>query len=457
MNLFLAFDFTNFVGRFHPILVHLPIGFLLLGILMEWYQRRGKTEKLSNLIAYAWLLGAIGGAFAAFCGWWLGETGLYFEDDLFLHRWAGILIVIISFVGWRLKINHEQHSRIKHRVANFLILGLLLFEGHLGGNLTHGASYLFDYAPESVRNFMLDEKSEMVDLSKSDSVMVYEDLIKPILVQKCFACHNNEVQRGGLNMASIDSMLVGGDDGPAFLAGNVVESELFRRVTLPQKNIKFMPPVGDPLTYDEIKILEWWIAAGAVSDKRITDMEVAENVKPTLLRRYGLDTNPKPYYEMVNIAPLDSIEITNLEKNGFTVKMLGASNPLLDVRFSGDHLTPEQLKSLEPAAEHITWLSLAQTNITDKGLTTVAKFNNLTRLQLEKTNISDYGVAELSSLEHLEALNLYGTKVSNNCLPDIKKMESLRRVYLWQTNVTSNDAKALQEGSEALEVIIGQR
>ena len=62
MNLFLAFDFTNFVGRFHPILVHLPIGFLLLGILMEWYQRWNKTEKLSNLIAYAWLLGAIGGA-----------------------------------------------------------------------------------------------------------------------------------------------------------------------------------------------------------------------------------------------------------------------------------------------------------------------------------------------------------------------------------------------------------
>jgi uncharacterized membrane protein len=456
MNLFLAFDFTNFVGRFHPILVHLPIGFLLLGVLMEWYQRRSKTERLSNLIAYAWLLGAIGGAFAAFCGWWLGETGLYFEDDLFLHRWAGILIVVISFVGWRLKKNPEQHSRTKHRIANVLILGLLIFEGHLGGNLTHGASYLYEYAPESVRNFMMDEKSNIVDLSKSDSVLVYNDLIKPIFEQKCFACHNNEVQRGGLNMASIDSMLVGGDDGPAFLAGNVFESELFRRVTLPQKNIKFMPPVGDPLTYDEIKILEWWIAEGAVSDKKITDLEVAESVKPTLLRRYGLDTNPKPYYEMVNIAPLDSMTITNLEKNGFMVKLLGATNSLLDVKFSGDDLTSEHLKSLEPAAEHITWLSLAQTDITDEGLETISKFKNLTRLQLEKTNISDVGVAKLKSLEHLEALNLYGTKVTNACLPDIKNIKSLKRVYLWQTNITANDAKTLEEYNEELEVIIGQ-
>ena len=456
MNIFLAFDFTNFIGRFHPILVHLPIGFLLLGILMEWYQKSSKTEKLSNLIALAWLLGAIGGAFAAFCGWWLGETGLYFEDDLFLHRWAGIIIVIISFVGWRLKKNYEKHASIKHHITNFLLLGLLIFEGHLGGNLTHGASYLFEYAPESVRNFMLDEKSELIDLSKSDSVMVYKDLVQPILEQKCFACHDNEVQRGGLNMATIDSMLVGGDDGPAFSAGNVAESELFRRITLPQKNIKFMPPVGDPMTYDEIKILEWWIASGAVSDKKITDLEVAENVKPTLLRRYKLDTNPKPYYEMVNIAPLDSIEITKLEKHGFTVKILGATNPLLDVKFSGDNLTSEQLKSLLPAADHITWLSLAQTNITDEGLTTVAKFKNLTRLQLEKTSISDVGVAQLTSLEHLEALNLYGTQVTNNCLPDIKKMKSLKRVYLWQTDVTSNDAKALEEGSETLEVIIGE-
>ncbi len=456
MNLFLAFEFTNFVGRFHPILVHLPIGFLLLGILMEWHQRTSKTEKLSNLIAYAWLLGAIGGAFAAFCGWWLGETGLYFEDDLFLHRWAGILIVIISFIGWQIKKNPEKYSRVKHHVANFLILGLLIFEGHLGGNLTHGASYLFEYAPDALRNFMVDEKSDIVDLSKSDSVLVYNDLVKPIFEQKCFACHNDEVQRGGLNMASIDSMLVGGDEGPAFLAGNVIESELFKRVTLPQKNIKFMPPVGDILTYDEIKIVEWWIAEGAESDKKITDIAVTESVKPTLLRRYGLDTNPKPYYEMVSIAPLDSIAFTNLEKNGFMVKMLGASNPLLDVKFTGDAFTTEQLKSLEAAAEHITWLSLAQSNITDEGLATIAKFKNLTRLQLEKTNISDIGIANLSSLKHLEALNLYGTKVTNDCLSEIKKMESLKRVYLWQTGVTPTDAKTLEESNKNLEIIIGQ-
>lgn len=456
MNPSLAFDFTHFVGRFHPILVHLPIGFLLMGILMEWYQRWKKTEKLSGLIAYAWLLGGIGGAFAAFCGWWLGETGLYFEDDLFLHRWIGILIVVVSFVGWWLKRESMKYSRPVHRVANLSILGLLIFEGHLGGNLTHGASYLFEYAPQPIKDLMLSEGEEDADFSTADSVLVYQDLVQPIFEQKCFACHDNQVQRGGLNMASIDSMLVGGDEGPAFLAGNAMNSELFSRVTLPQNNIKFMPPVGDPLTYDEIKVLEWWISSGADPDKTLTDLEVPDNIKPTLLRRYGLDTTPKPYYETVTITPLDSVAITALEKSGFTVKILGATNPLLDVKFSGTDLTSEHLKSLEPAAAHITWLSLANTNITDEGLSVVAKFKNLTRLQLEKTNISDEGVGNISELKHLEALNLYGTKVTKDCLTHLEKMDGLKRVYLWQTEITSNEAEALKNNKEDLEIIIGQ-
>lgn len=456
MNLFLAFDFTNFIGRFHPLFVHLPIGFLILGVLMEWYQRFRKTEKLSNLISYAWLLGGIGGAFAAFCGWWLGETGLYLEDDLFLHRWIGIAIVILSFVGWWVKRTPEKYSNLMHHGANIFLIALISFEGHLGGNLTHGEEYLFEYAPEGIRNMMLGEKAEAADLSKADSVLVYNDLVLPIFQQKCFACHGNEVQRGGLNMASIDSMLVGGEGGPAFLAGNIEESELFRRVTLPQKNVKFMPPVGDPLTYDEIKILEWWIEQGASADALVSNIEVAESVKPTLMRRYNLDTNPRPYYAMVNIAPLDSIQISNLERNGFTVDVLGGENPLLDVKFSGKELTQEQLKSLEPAAKHITWLSLARTNISDEGLSIISQFENLTRLQLEKTSISDAGIATISNLKHLEALNLYGTKVTNACLSDLQKMEGLKRVYLWNTKVTPADAKSLEEDKEELQVIIGE-
>jgi len=183
---------------------------------------------------------------------------------------------------------------------------------------------------------------------------------------------------------------------------------------------------------------------------------VTESIKPTLLRRYNLDTNPKPYYETVNIPPLDSMQIVALEKNGFTVKVLGGENPLLDVKFSGKELTLEQLRGLELAAKHITWLSLARTNISDEGLSIVSQFDNLTRLQLEKTTISDKGIASITNLKHLEALNLYGTNVSKACLPDLQKMEGLKRVYVWGTKVTAADAKSLEESKEELQVIIGE-
>jgi len=456
MNLFLAFNFTTFVGRFHPLFVHLPIGFLLLGILMEWFQRLRKKEKLSNLISYAWLLGGIGGALAAFCGWWLGESGLYFEEDLFLHRWVGIAIVVLAFIGWWIKKVPKKHSNLVHQGINILLIAFLTLEGHLGGNLTHGEAYLFEYAPEGIRNIMLGERAEVIDFSTADSVIVYNDLVKPIFQEKCFACHNNEVKRGGLNMAYKDSMLAGGNGESVLLANNAQESELFRRITLPNNNLKFMPPVGNPLTYDEIKIIEWWIEQGASFDKLVADVNVVEGIQPALIRQYNLDTSPRPYYEMVNIAPMDSLQLEALEEKGFIVNVLGGKSPLLDVKYSGKDLTIELLKSLEPAAQHITWLSLGKTNISDEGLSIIAKFENLTRLQLENTKISDKGVKAIANLKHLEALNLYGTEVTNDCLSDLQKMEGLKRVYLWATKVNASDAKSLEENKKGLQVIIGQ-
>lgn len=455
MPVSLDFEFTHFMGRFHPVLVHLPIGFLLLAMVMEGYQRSIKGHPLTPFVGHAWLLSAGVGALAAFCGWWLGETGRYLENDLFLHRWGGILVVVLSLVGWGMKKRHIRYSPLQHRVANGLMCCLLLFVGHLGGKLTHGPSYLFAYAPEAVRQMMLGPTTVGIDLSQSDSVLLYEDLIRPIFEQKCVACHNNEVQRGGLNMAILDSLRAGGDAGPAIVPGQALESRLFQRVTLPQGNIKFMPPVGDALTYDEIKVLEWWLAQGAGAQQKITEANTPESLRPTLLRRYGLDIRPKPHYETVRIEPLDSLALHQLREQGFKVNTLGGNNPLLEVSHTGGQLTMEQLKSLAPAAKHITWLSLARTDLTDEGMEHLAKLGNLTRLRLEKTQITDVGVAHLRTLEHLETLNLYGTQVTKACLTELKLLKNLKRVYLWQTQITSGEAAVLQEGNETLDVVLG--
>ncbi|MRI01717.1 hypothetical protein GH721_14340 [Kriegella sp. EG-1] len=454
----IALEFSTFLGRFHPLFVHLPIGFLILAILLEWLESFRKAETKSKLIPIAWLLGAISAAAAAFSGWWLGETGLYEEDMLFSHRWLGIALVLFAFIGWWLKKNPKSHSKFLQNGFNIAILLMLSIEGHKGGNLTHGETYLTEYAPESIQEILgvSADKDTLTILGTPDSVLVFKDLIQPIFKSKCIACHNNKVKRGGLNMAHTDSIQLGGDGGLAIAPGNLEESELFRRITLPQKNIKFMPPTNNALTYDEIKTIEWWISKGASYEDAASKFAVDENIKPVLLRRFGLDMNPKPWYETVTIAPADSTKIANLIKLGFSVNTLGATNPLLDIKYTGKDLTEEKIKALEEVKNHITWLSLARTNVESDWLSSISGFTNLTRLQLENTSISDNGVSYLSGLSHLESLNLYGTNVTDSSLVDIQKMNGLKRVYLWGTKVKSETAKNISENKEGLEIILGE-
>jgi len=452
----IALEFTTFIGRFHPLFVHLPIGFILLAILLEWWQSFRKIETPSPLIPIAWFIGGLAAFAAALCGWYLGETGLYEEEQLFLHRWLGIALVPIAFIGWWIKKKPEKYRKPLQHGFNILLIVLLSIEGHKGGNLTHGETYLTEFAPEPVQNLLASEKDTVFKLQSNnpDSVVVYHELIQPIFEAKCVSCHGNEVKRGGLNMSHSDSLLLGGDGGEVIVAGNLEESELFRRITLPQKNIKFMPPTPNVLTYDEIKTVEWWIDQGAPFESNVSELEIDKNLKPVLMRSYGLNTTPRPWYEKVQIAPLDSTQIASLIQKGFSVKTLGATNPLLDVGYSGSDLTEEKLAALEPAKDHITWLSLTETNIEDEWLSNISLFSNLTRLELDKTGISDKGIAHLDQLAHLEALNLYASQVSDASLPMLQELPELKRVYLSRTKVTPEEVKTLSGNKGNLSIII---
>jgi uncharacterized membrane protein/mono/diheme cytochrome c family protein len=454
----IVLEFTTFIGRFHPLFVHLPIGFILLAILLEWWENFQKTKTPSKLIPIAWFIGGLAAFAAALCGWYLGESGLYEEDQIFIHRWLGIALVPIAFIGWWIKLKFNSYPKLLQHGFNVLLIILLSVEGHKGGNLTHGNTYLTEYAPKPIQKFLLSKKDASLKprFNNPDSVIVYRELIQPIFDAKCVSCHGNEVKRGGLNMSHPDSLLLGGDGGQIVFAGNLEESELFRRITLSQKNIKFMPPTANVLTYDEIKTVEWWIDQGASFESAVSNLEVGKSIKPLLMRSYGLDTTPRPWYEKVEIAPLDSIQISLLRQQGFFVKTFGDTNSLLDISYSSTGLTKEKMAALEVAKNHITWLSLAETNVEDEWLSIISGFKNLTRLELDKTTISDAGIIYLKDLSHLEVLNLYASRISNISLPLLQELPELKRVYLSRTQVTSDYAKAASGEKESLSFIVDE-
>ena len=52
-------DLVLFLGRFHPLLVHFPIGFLFFAFILEIFGRRKKIPQLIDAVPLALLCGAI--------------------------------------------------------------------------------------------------------------------------------------------------------------------------------------------------------------------------------------------------------------------------------------------------------------------------------------------------------------------------------------------------------------
>jgi hypothetical protein len=107
----------------------------------------------------------------------------------------------------------------------------------------------------------------------ADDAIDYAREIKPLLKQRCFACHGVLQQKGKLRLDSGALIRKGGRDGPAVKPGDAAGSLLIERVSDPEEATR-MPPEGKPLTQKQITLLKAWIDQGATfpaSDKPETD------------------------------------------------------------------------------------------------------------------------------------------------------------------------------------------
>ena len=96
------------------------------------------------------------------------------------------------------------------------------------------------------------------------SAVDFDKEVKPILEAHCLLCHGTGKEKGGLQLHTREAMLKGGDSGPAFEAGQeLAHNAIIDRITLDPADDEIMPQETDPLTEEEIGILQTWIADGA--------------------------------------------------------------------------------------------------------------------------------------------------------------------------------------------------
>jgi hypothetical protein len=98
-------------------------------------------------------------------------------------------------------------------------------------------------------------------LRGGDTVDYLRD-VKPVLKQRCFACHGALKQQAKLRLDSVALMRAGGRHGPAVVPGSAGGSLLIKRVTHPDESSR-MPPLGKPLTEAQLTLLRAWIDQGA--------------------------------------------------------------------------------------------------------------------------------------------------------------------------------------------------
>ena len=94
-----------------------------------------------------------------------------------------------------------------------------------------------------------------------EAMTFFEKEVRPVLSNRCYECHGEKKQKGGLRMDHIARIKAGGDGGPALVAGEPDKSPMIQAIRYADKDFQ-MPP-KEKLPDAEIAVLEKWVKLGA--------------------------------------------------------------------------------------------------------------------------------------------------------------------------------------------------
>lgn len=447
---------VGFLGEFHPLLLHLPIGALMLVFVMElaglltWGRYKANTT-LGLFFA------GVTSVLAVVFGYCLYLTGDFPGDLVEEHKRDGILFSVVVLATFMLKSTLDLRRNVKvlkpiYALALIASGGAMMSAGHHGGKITHGD-------PLAKAPWLKDDEEKPDAVEMIDPV-VYTDIIHPILEAKCISCHGEQKKKGGLRMDSFAGLLDGGEETDCLVPGDLENSAMITYLHKPLSHDLHMPPEGKTqLTEEEIEILEWWVRIGAPEKKRQSEVEITPAVQE------ALDSLLTPEEKAAIAAAKEKAEKEKIRAQKEKRKMLALGLEAVNEKFPGslkyvslentdlsfsavsyrDKFGDGSMDVISVVAGDIVDLDLAGSGVTDEGASMLDRFSGLRYLKLSNTGITDASLPVISGIKQLEVLNLYGTPVSDEGIKALYDMPNLKRVYLWDTRVTDAGAAALEE------------
>lgn len=285
-------DLIYFLGRFHVLALHLPIGIIVVVFALEWLARKDKYQHLQSAAAFLWLAGAASAILTVALGYMHFAEGGFTGASAAQHRTFGTALAIIITVVAALRVSpFASNYQPVFFPASILMVLLASITGHYGGNLTHGSTYLVEYAPQPIRSLagLAPRRPPVESLAAADP---YLDLVGPMFQLRCTSCHNEDKREGELVLTSYESLRLGGENGAVVVAERPEFSDLLSRISLPSSDSAFMPAEGKtPLTDAQVSIIQWWIQAGLPNETTMAQVELQPDADTEALIRaeLGLD------------------------------------------------------------------------------------------------------------------------------------------------------------------------
>jgi hypothetical protein len=152
-------QWVKFTGRFHPLVLHLPVGLLGFIALLEVGTFAAFRRTLTPAVTAALWIAAPAAAGAVATGWMLALEGGFAEHLLRPHFQLALAITAGSWACLALdqigRAIPNRHWRIAYRMALLATIGALGIGAHCGGSMTHGETWLTEYLPQGLKTFFV--------------------------------------------------------------------------------------------------------------------------------------------------------------------------------------------------------------------------------------------------------------------------------------------------------------
>ena len=413
------------IGRFHPLIIHLPIGFIVMGLLIELNKKKFNWSNDSLKFIFFWA--SISGVLSIISGYFQYQKGGYLWETVDLHFYAGITTVLLSFCFYLYLNGVNYVISIPRKIFTIGHLILLSITGHLGGNITHGE----DHLTEPIYNLVgMSDEQINITMNYEDyaNKSVFINLIQPILDDKCVKCHNQKKTKGGLQMHNFESVVKGGKNGIILNFDDPELSEILVRIHLPKAQKKHMPPSGSKqLSREEIKMLSIWIHGGSTLEQTVSELELNVDMK-----NYFFPT-VNNFLPEIKINPPDYDKIQKLKSKKILVSQINKNSNFLSVStINKRDFNDEDINKLFEIKENIVSLDFNKSSITDSAFLKLIEFPNLTILKLNNTKVRGKGIENLSVLKNLKRINLTNTLFDEEFIESFNQFPALEKVYLFQ-------------------------